>query len=65
VTACPVLASYQRRLSSFGGEPELDHEVAGQILRLDRKKLLATVQVGTYATLFQEACQRAFNNTKR
>ena len=32
---CPVLASYQRRLSSSVTDPELDDEIAGQILWLD------------------------------
>ena len=34
VTTCPVLASYQRRLSS-SVKSELNHEIAGEVLRLN------------------------------
>ena len=36
--ACPVLASYQRRV--LGGETELDNKIARQVLRLSFSSLL-------------------------
>ena len=35
VITCPVLASYQRRLRSSVTDPELDDQIAGQVLWLD------------------------------